>query len=486
MAMTKLELAAKNQILDILGVQGYPTYARLLDKFDVNLTEDPGVIAYMESGKARIVLNKNLSINQVSTIVRHEILHEYFTHMEREAKFRQRDKKYSKISPYIANKAADYEISNLGYTDKDKDIVRNVVLKDQVLRGLVTEDDYPDWKNKSFEEMLELLVEQIDEDEERMGESTQIGDTGDSNIQNAEELERQANAVSNDAGEMIDGSEAGQQQQDISNKANDIAQQAKDLANKSEEQTQKQAENGQVFDSEKDKETQAKIKKRIEDLQKALKDLNQQSELLDEVSNIKDKEKAAQKAKDIERYKTSPIIKFKDSLNNFIKNQVATGRGPTWNRFNKKYEGSGIIRPGSSRLRQKNIPLINVYFDVSSSFTYYPQKIEQAERVLSTLDNYVRRGQIKINLYYVTDDVYSSRKEAIASTRYGADGDSIIRHIAQTKPTNVIVVTDSDSKTDSFVSIPGAVWILFYENRSNLLDGIKANKLAKEYLIKDF
>lgn len=485
MAMTKKELAAKTQILDTLGAQGYPTYAKLLDKFDVNLTADPQVIAYMEPGRARIVLNQNLTINQVSTIVRHEILHEYFTHQIRADKFRQRDKKYSELSHDIINRAADYDISNLGYTDADKAIARGIILNDNILSGLVTEDDYPDWQDKSFEEMLELLSAQIDADQQSMQSGPQLGDKGDSNTQQAEDLERQANAISNDAGEMVDNSSSGQQQQEIFDQARDIADKASQLDKASQEQAQSQAQSGRVFDSEKDADFKDKVAKRIKELQKALEELSDKSELIDEINAEKDKEHAARSAADIQRYRTSPIVKFKDSLNNFIKDQVATGRGATWNRFSKKYERSGIIRPGSSRLTQKNIPLINVYFDVSGSFTSFPQKIEQAERVLSTLDNYVRKGQIQIKLYYVTDDVYSNREEA-ERTGWGADGDSIVRHISETKPTNVIIVTDSDSNTNKFVTIPGAVWILFYQSTSNLLEQIKAKKLAKQYLVIEF
>ena len=46
--MTRQEYYAKNEILDRLGEQGYPTYANLLSKFDVNLTSDPSVVGYTE------------------------------------------------------------------------------------------------------------------------------------------------------------------------------------------------------------------------------------------------------------------------------------------------------------------------------------------------------------------------------------------------------------------------------------------------------
>ena len=139
--MTEYEQAAKTEIINKLREEGYATYANIFDLFDLNLTEDPKTVAYLLPGKAKIVVNKNLSIDQVSTIVRHEILHEYLTHAERELAYDTQHK----LEPghNIANIAGDYEISNRGYTKKDKNIVRAIKLGNQVLKGLVTEDQYP-------------------------------------------------------------------------------------------------------------------------------------------------------------------------------------------------------------------------------------------------------------------------------------------------------------------------------------------------------
>lgn len=172
MSMTREERIAKNEILRILARSGYPTYASLLDEFEVNLTEDPGVVGYMEPNKGRIVLNRGLDLDQVSTIVRHEILHQYLEHEKRLLKNLSKNKnlnfddlddasiadlKRELYSNKDFNYAADYEISNRGYTDKDKDIIRNIKLNGQILNGLVTEDDHPDWVEMSVEEMYNEL-----------------------------------------------------------------------------------------------------------------------------------------------------------------------------------------------------------------------------------------------------------------------------------------------------------------------------------------
>ena len=80
--MTKREQAAKAQIMQKLYEAGYGsnsktgnkvTYTQLLQPFDIHLTSDPHTVAYCEMGRATIVVNENLDIEQVSFIIRHEI-----------------------------------------------------------------------------------------------------------------------------------------------------------------------------------------------------------------------------------------------------------------------------------------------------------------------------------------------------------------------------------------------------------------------------
>ena len=158
--MTRREQQAKQEILKILLEEGYKTYSKLFDMFDLNLTKDPNVVGYMEPAKARIVVNENLSIDQVSFVVRHEILHEYLDHqlrMQQHMGKDEYDKRTSSIHQLI-NIAADYEISNRGYTNKDKRTARNIHLGDKVVSGLVTEIDHPDWTKLTLEQMFDKLL----------------------------------------------------------------------------------------------------------------------------------------------------------------------------------------------------------------------------------------------------------------------------------------------------------------------------------------
>lgn len=182
MSMTKEEKFAKEFIQTKLSKEGYPTYASLLKYFDLNLTDRPDTIAYMEPNKGRIVVNRGLDEDQVSVVIRHEILHQYLEHEQRLLKklAREANMDYDKLNDLELqelkqnlyknrdfNIAGDYEISNLAYTDRDKETIRQININGNILCGLVTEDDHPDWVELSVEEMFDKLKE---EREKRLNE----------------------------------------------------------------------------------------------------------------------------------------------------------------------------------------------------------------------------------------------------------------------------------------------------------------------------
>ena len=514
MAMTKLEVAAKRKIEKILNEQGYPTYSSLLGYFDINLTEDPSVIGYMEPERARIVLNKGLDIDQVSMVVRHEILHEYLAHFIRAEKHVGKDK-WDKRTPQEHqnfNIAADYEISNRGYTDADKTTARGIKLNGEILQGLVTEDQHPDWVNMTMEEMYDALTKEMERNKKNTknqmdNQQVRIGDKGDKNIQDAEELERQANAVMDDAGEEI--SEAEQEKRKAKAKGDkkaeaeaddkkEDAERAKETAKKIKDEAEKlgkeaKSENnkdgipdenkdsedaGDLFNEKNsDMEKQEKISKRIHDLRKILDNENIGKAVQGEASSALDKESEIKAAQDAKKFSNSPIQRFTASINNFIKKETATGRGNDWGKINKKYANTGILRPGVSRRRENKIPLVNVYFDRSGSWD--AGKTEVGSQAISTLNNYVRQGKIKINLYYFNTRVLD--KDPGGSG--GTSGQPILDHIKQTNPDNVIVMTDSDiSDCHTSVVVPGAVWFLFVDGRSeNLMNHLSGQKLTQAF-----
>lgn len=496
--MTRKEQRAKQEIIRILQEEGYVTYARLFELFDLNLTKDPNVVGYMQPDKARIVINENLNIDQVSFIVRHEILHEYLDHQLR-MKRHMGDDNYAKRSPAVhqlINMAADYEISNRGYTDKDKKTARNIQLGDKVVQGLVTDIDHPEWTKLSVEEMFDKLMEEYEKNKEQMEQMLKqladsgigIGDGQGSAQQEMEDIERKAQEQAEQA--EAQGDEQGKEQnQKIAKAAGEAAEDAKEQngddseagskGKKSDEETDGK---GKVFQSEEEQKEAEELAKRVKQIKKEFQSAAKRKSIETDDVDKKDKEEVAKAARDAEKYNQQPLQKFKLSLNQFIRDAVATGRGPTWTRFNKKYTNSSLIKPGSSRLRQNKVPLINVYFD--RSYSWDDAKTRDGERAMSFLNEYARKGQIKIDLYYFSNNVHGGKDgRRRAEMEGGTEGQPILDHINATKPDNVIVMTDNDiddCRTDT--TVPGAVYFLFKGGRSqNLVSHLHGKKLTKEF-----
>lgn len=573
MAMTKIEKQAKEEVLNILREEGYPTYARLLNMFDINLTADPGVVGYMEPSKGRIVLNRGLDIEQVSVIARHEILHEYLTHEMRLLKHlaqqtgldydtlddaKIKDLKKDLYKNNVFNIAADYEISNRGYTDADKETVRNIQLNGQTLSGLVTEDEHPDWTNLSVEDMYDKLTELRQQEKQQMqpqdsggstndsaGEGEQqsqsggsasprIGDKGDSRTQEAEDIARRAEEIADEAeeaqeqsdnsgsgsssssstgdesGESDDssassssgesgsdesGSESSSGSSDTSNDMEDelsdlqdtaekIADAAQDLADEMKQTDAESQASDNVFDTPEERKKKAAEDAKLQKIKKMFSDLETQSEILSETQEAVRKEQRIKADKKASQYRQNPLQAFKLSLEGFIKNQIAVTKGSSWSKINKTYAHSGVLKPGRTRLAQGKIPVINVYFDQSGSWD--ESDIVIGQQAISTLNKYVRQGEIQINVFYFSNNVHGNPEEA--RREGGTDLDPVIRHINSTKPDNVIVMTDDDGDWTSYsssVTVPGAVWFLWRNDVSEKLkQHLKGKQLTKSFELK--
>ena len=184
MRMTQDEKAAQKSIVDLLNKSGYRTYGNILSSCILKLTEEPDVVAYMiaesfsSSSPLTIVINRGLTKSQVSPIVRHEILHWWFRHHDRMIRHIAKKKGLNSknltnqekadilkeiYSDDIANIAGDLDISNKGYTDMDKIILKNLELNGQTVSGLVTDVDFPDWTDNDMETMYDKIKTQIAE-----------------------------------------------------------------------------------------------------------------------------------------------------------------------------------------------------------------------------------------------------------------------------------------------------------------------------------
>lgn len=474
MTWRELEKAAKYQIIQVLRKQGYPTYAKLFDLFDLKLTDDPDVVGYMIPSKAIIVINKDLNINQVSTIVRHEILHEYFSHGPRGEAF---EKAHANLRPNheLSNIAADFDISNKGYTDADKIIVRNLMLGDRILSGLVTEDQYADWVDLSYEEMYERLLQQQQQDESQL--QALLDQISKLTPQDIDDILDKIEELENESEQQQDSEDGSPNAQEVNKQAQQLGKQAQNVKN----QLGKMDDNGTPIDTPEEQAAKDALARRVEEIKKQIKNLGNQLE--QESTTAIDKEKAAKEAKKAEQQASSPLNKFRISLNHFIANQIDEGEVRSYAILHPSYEDSGFIVPGRYQRGDVPIPLVNVYWDVSGSFSN-PSKTNGAKRAIGTIDKYVKRGLIAVKYYYFADKVASDPEAAGG----GTNGDAVIDHINKTKPTNVIVITDSDvDNTFGYATVKGAVWVLFYDYEApKFMKHLQGKKETKAYLITNY
>ena len=503
--MLKRDRDLKNDIIDILRNQGYATYARLLQLFDVYTTDDPNAIAYMIPGKAAIVLNENaLYEDQVSVLVRHEILHEFLTHMERQIEFEKAHPglKAPKSNNKLANIAADFEISNVGYTDNDKYRIRNIQMGNNYLQGLVTELEEPGWENLTFEEMYEKLLEKNQEEQEQIAQQLQnmsdidadtlqrISDAIDDlmdQLENEEnENEKNQKGGKPKASKSNKKSQGSEDEEEQEGQGEDTVEQDLDKLGKMKDQVDQMKDEvdeidntGSKIESKKESRIKKDIEARAKEIAKAIRDIKIKDDLIDETRTQKIKQKMAKAAKDTSRYSGSGLRQFTLNLNRFIKNAVEGGEDYSYAKTNPSYARHGFLMPTLNPM-EGPVPSINVYHDVSGSF-YDEAKTAAAMQAIATLNKYVRKGELKIDVYYFADTVSSNRNGAGGGTR----GTPILDHIEATKPQNVIVITDSDiTDCNRVVTVPGAVWMLFYDDMSyNLIDHLKGKKENKAYLI---
>lgn len=211
MAMTRLERGTKYAIAKILNQQGYPRYADFFMKFDLHF-HNPKYPFAASVNVDEGVINLNPAITDkedVSVIIRHEILHVYLAHAKRalnhyakqrglqwkeiddiplQALMNMSDEELSQLSDAIKQDAItdrqiardlystnykgypyhnyikDLEISNRGYTEKDKNLIRHLTVNGIPFGGLITDDIEPAWVNMSIEDMMDAVEKQIKED----------------------------------------------------------------------------------------------------------------------------------------------------------------------------------------------------------------------------------------------------------------------------------------------------------------------------------
>lgn len=306
------------------------------------------------------------------------------------------------------------------------------------------------------------------------GAGPQIGDQGDPDIQAAEEAERQANEYK----------EAAEQASKEAKKAGDdnLQGQADKLADKADKLS-KEAKD--IKDDIKDKDGAGDAEKaRLKKIQDKLNDAEIQKKALDETERAVFTSRQLEADKKRRReYENNPAKRFIQSVEMFIKDQIAYQRTDSWKRPSKKQAPGGIISKGKARNYNTPIPLINVYFDRSGSWD--DEKIKVGQQAIASLKDLEKKGKIKIGVYYFANHVHSNPQEAEHEGGTSATQE-ILDHIKATHANNVIIMTDDDMDRQGSFTVPvkvdGAVWFCFKGGRcKKIMQYLHGAKMTKAY-----
>lgn len=228
--------------------------------------------------------------------------------------------------------------------------------------------------------------------------------------------------------------------------------------------------------SPRDRARMARIKKEWEDK-------SEKANLDTDITKAKFKDKELRAAR-LGKVSISPLDRFLDSLQRFIRDELGYGREATWKRPSKRtVPGSDVLSKGRARNYNHKIPKLVVYFDQSGSWG--EEDVRIGMQAIATLQQYEARGQLKIEVYYFAEHVHSNPNEARAEGGTGV-GQELLDHIEEVGADNVIIMTDSDlDQQGDFsrkVTVDGAVWFLFRNGRSErLMDYLSGAKLTRSY-----
>jgi hypothetical protein len=178
--MSPHDRLVKEQLIEHLIDHGYGTYAKRLKEFDVYVADMfmgiPIETAAMFPETGDIVINPGFfdlpdeaqAWDQLSVLIRHEMLHFLLVHEKRlidhlMATDPNFEETYRQASIHqIANYAMDWELSEQGYDEHDKEVVRIMTLNGEVIGGLILSDDHPEWLHKPMEELFELVKKEVE------------------------------------------------------------------------------------------------------------------------------------------------------------------------------------------------------------------------------------------------------------------------------------------------------------------------------------
>lgn len=187
---------------------------------------------------------------------------------------------------------------------------------------------------------------------------------------------------------------------------------------------------------------------------------------------------------------------FKINFYNAIRTQVdfTLQDYQTYNEINPEYEGEDIILKADVQklLPEEAIPIVDVYFDCSGSWSDYD--IALGKRAIASIKEFEDAGEIKLNIFYFSNHVYSTPGPARDEGGTTAWRD-ILNNISKTNATNVVIMTDSDmngqAKYAGTVKVDGCVWWLWKNGDdapacTTKLIGKQSGPTGSQYMFKSY
>ena len=200
------------------------------------------------------------------------------------------------------------------------------------------------------------------------------------------------------------------------------------------------------------------------------------------------KEIQAKKAreKEINKYRNfKSLDDLKLNLYNAVKFQVDIIRKEyqSYDEINPEYESEDIVMRADivKDLPDEAIPIIDVYFDVSGSWTN--DHIEVGKRAVASIKEFEDKGEIKINLFYFANTIGTTIEEAQSRGLGTRAWRQILQNIKRTRASNVLIMTDGDmddwgdegAKGGPTCRVDGCVWFLWR-------DGVNAPECVKHLI----
>lgn len=209
-------------------------------------------------------------------------------------------------------------------------------------------------------------------------------------------------------------------------------------------------------------------KERVKEIEKSP---SVRRELSKELSDdaVKDHKEVKARERELNRYRNCKTIdEFELNFYNTIAHEVSMvkQKKKSWNEINNEYEDEDILVKAdvTKKHLEETVPIIDLYFDCSGSWTGYPEAIKIGRRAVATVKQFADDGLIQLNVYYFG-------RNSLSSDMYDVWGGGthcwklIQANIKKTGATNVVLMTDGDMEGSAswgpVVTVEGCVWFIW-------------------------